>query len=279
MIENTFLHIKGVGKKAETGIWSKNYFTWNDFIRKAGNSKRNHNIKLELVKSQAALEIKDPKYFEGKLNRVDKWRFFNYFKDSVAYIDIESTGFKGNNNYITTIALYDSKEVFYYVHGKNLKDFKRDIKKYDLIITYNGDLFDLPFIKQYFKIDLPQFHIDLRWVFANLGYKGGLKGIEKSLGISRGDLDGVNGYFAVLLWNEYKNNKNQKALDTLIAYNIEDVINLEYLMFMAYNTKLKELSIFEESMLLDIPIPPKVSIKPDLDLVNKLKNYINRYNY
>ena len=276
MIENTFLHIKGVGSKAESKIWDKSYLTWDNFIRRAGNSKRNHNIKLELVKSKNALEMKDFQYFENKLNKVERWRFFDYLKKSVAYIDIESTGFKGNNNYITTIALYDGNEVYYYVHGKNMNQFKYDIKKYDLIVTYNGDLFDIPFIKQFFKIDLPQFHIDLRWIFANMGYRGGLKGIEKSLGISRGELDGVNGYFAVLLWREYKRNGNQRALDTLIAYNIEDVINLEYLMYYAFNAKVKELSLFQDTMLLEVPSPPNIEIEPDIDLVNKLKEYVSK---
>lgn len=279
MIENTFLHIKGVGNKSEEKIWSKGYLTWDNFIRRAGNSAKNHLIKLELVKSKNSLESKDYNYFQEGLSRVDRWRLFTHLQHSVAYIDIETTGFKGNNNYITTIALYDGKEVKYYVHGKNLKDFKKDIKNYDLIVTYNGELFDLPFIEQYFNIKLTQFHIDLRWIFANLGYRGGLKGVEKDFGISRGDLDGVTGYFAVLLWREYKRNKNIRALDTLIAYNIEDVINLEYLMFAVYNIKLKELPIYKEEMLLIIPTPPKIDIEPDVELVNRLKDYVNHVNY
>jgi len=278
MIENTFLHVKGIGRKSEEKFWYKGYLTWSDFINRGGTSQKNHLIKLELVKSKNALETEDYDYFLTRFSKVDRWRFFNYLKDSVAYIDIETTGFKGQNNYITTIALYDGKNIKYYVHGKNLNDFKQDIKDYKLIVTYNGDLFDLPFIKQYFNIDLPQFHIDLRWIFAELGYRGGLKGIEKSLGISRGDLDGVTGFFAVLLWREYKKKKNKKALDTLIAYNIEDVINLEYLMFTAYNVKIKELGLFKEEMLLTIPIPPIVDIKPDIKLVNRLKEYVSRFN-
>jgi hypothetical protein len=30
----------------------------------------------------------------------------------------------------------------------------------------------------------------------------------------------VDGFFAVLLWWDFKRNKNQKALETLLAYNI-----------------------------------------------------------
>ena len=84
------------------------------------------------------------------------------------------------------------------------------------------------------------------------------------------------GYFAVLLWREYKRNGNQRALDTLIAYNIEDVINLEYLMYYAFNAKVKELSLFQDTMLLEVPSPPNIEIEPDIDLVNKLKEYVSK---
>jgi len=142
MIDNTFLHIKGVGHKSEEKFWHKGYLTWEDFIRRGGTSKKNHLIKLELVKSKNALEMKDYSYFQERLSKIDRWRFFDYLKDSVAYIDIETTGFKGGNNYITTIALYDGKEVKYYVHGKNLKKFKKDIKTLDTIQTNQAKFLD-----------------------------------------------------------------------------------------------------------------------------------------
>ena len=57
-----------------------------------------------------------------------------------------------------------------------------------------------------------QAHIDLRYLLKSLGYTGGLKGCEKKAGIDRGELDGVNGYFAVLLWQDYQRNRNEKPL-------------------------------------------------------------------
>ena len=84
-------------------------------------------IKLELLKSKNALEIQDYNYFQNRLSKIERWRFFDYLKERVAYIDIETTGFKGGNNYITTIALYDGKNIKYYVHGKNLNKFKQII--------------------------------------------------------------------------------------------------------------------------------------------------------
>ncbi len=58
--------------------------------------------------------------------------------------------------------------------------------------------------------------------------KGGLKGVERQLGIKR-QLTDVDGYMAVQLWWDYINNNNQESLQTLLAYNEEDVVNLRVL--------------------------------------------------
>jgi len=62
--------------------------------------------------------------------------------------------------------------------------------------------------KDFFGIELNQVHIDLRYVLRSLGYTGGLKGCEKQAGIDRGNLEGVDGYFAVLLWTIIKEIKS-----------------------------------------------------------------------
>ena len=111
-----------------------------------------------------------------------------------------------------------------------MDDFIEDIYNYKILITYNGKSFDIPFIENYFNIKLNHAQIDLRYLLSSLGYKGGLKRCEQQLGIFRSALDGVDGYFAIHLWNDYYYNGNRLALETLLAYNIEDTINLEKLM-------------------------------------------------
>jgi uncharacterized protein YprB with RNaseH-like and TPR domain len=156
------------------------------------------------------------------------------------------------------------------VQGDNLQQFKDDIFDYDVLVSYNGKCFDIPFIESYFMLSLPHAHIDLRYILHSLGYRGGLKGCEKQLGIDRGDLDGVDGYFAVLLWNDYQNNGNPFALDTLLSYNIQDTINLERLMFMAYNLKIEE-TPFGASHELEVPQPPENPFIPDLGTIEALR--------
>lgn len=52
------------------------------------------------------------------------------------------------------------------------------------MITFNGGPFDLPFIRRQFPgIKLPPAHIDLRFFLRQLGLRGGLKAIERRLGL------------------------------------------------------------------------------------------------
>ncbi len=57
---------------------------------------------------------------------------------------------------------------------------------------------------------------------------GGLKAVERCLGIER-NLKEINGYEAVRLWWRYINDYDRLALEKLLAYNNEDVINLKIL--------------------------------------------------
>jgi len=67
------------------------------------------------------------------------------------------------------------------------------------------------------------------YLFWQLGYKGGLKKVEANLGLSRmQEVQGMQGKDAVDLWHKYKAG-DQQALNKLVNYNIEDIVNLEVL--------------------------------------------------
>ena len=97
----------------------------------------------------------------------------------------------------------------------------------------------MPCIEACLDCRLPQAHLDLRYLLKSLGYTGGLKGCERALGMTRPGLEDVDGYFAVLLWAEYQQTGKEAALETLLAYNVEDVLTLERLAVLAYNCKLE----------------------------------------
>ena len=74
----------------------------------------------------------------------------------------------------------------------------------------------------------------LRFVLRRLGLSGGLKVIERRMGLAREEgVDGLNGLDAVRLWAEYRSG-DRSALDRLIRYNTADIVNLEPLMETGY---------------------------------------------
>jgi uncharacterized protein YprB with RNaseH-like and TPR domain len=178
----------------ESGIRS-----WNDFVEPYPirlSSGKIASIKNHIDLSQKHL-AHQPEYFAGLLAPDQHWRLFPHFRHSTAFLDIKTTGLDKWGGSITTIALYDGRSIFHYVQGENLEAFREDIQKYQVIVTYNGKCFDVPFIESYLGIKIEQVHIDLRYVLKRPGYSGGLKGCERQLGLRRGELDGVDGYFAV----------------------------------------------------------------------------------
>ena len=270
MLKNTFLHVPGLGIKSEQRIWSSGIHSWDDLLRedlKCFSLKRADTLRRSIEDSKEHLSRKNPNFFGTRLPANQFWRLFPEFRKSTAYLDIETTGLDSWGNEITTIALYDGGSVFTYIQGQNLDKFEKDIQRYKVLVTYNGRCFDVPFLESYFGIKLNQVHIDLRYLLRNLGYSGGLKGCEKKAGIDRGELDGLDGYSAVLLWNDYQRSRNPKSLETLLAYNIQDVVNLEYLMVLSYNLKLKE-TPFVQSHQIPFPNQPEIPFKADKGIVD-----------
>jgi uncharacterized protein len=237
MLEHTFIHIPGIGPKKEQTLWRRGIHRWRDFLDRQEpvfSPAKDQIIAGELEVSLA--HRNDIGFFNERLPPAEMWRLFDAFRHRTVYLDIETSGYDQWTNDITVIGLFDGSRVRTFVNGKNLEAFELAIADYELVITFNGACFDLPFIKRCFPgISLPKGHIDLRFALKKLGLAGGLKKIEKDLGIARSDdIEGVDGFEAVRLWQRYQWG-DEKALSTLIEYNSADIMNLEPLMELAYN--------------------------------------------
>ncbi len=280
MLKNTFIHIPGIGPKTEQRFWDSGIHNWDDFTQYCPiglSQSKTDTMASYLEESKQNLKFSNPNYFSDLLSSSQHWRFFSEFRNSTVYLDIETTGLESWGNEITTIALYDSDFITYYINGQNLNEFPDDIRKYKVIVTYNGKTFDVPFIEKYFNIRLDHSHIDLRYILGSLGYRGGLKSCETQLGIDRGALAGVDGFFAVLLWHDYKRTGNQKALETLLAYNIQDVLTLENLMVIAYNMKIKDTPFYEKQ--LPAPALPDIPFEVDMKTVDRIRSGVQFQHY
>ena len=104
----------------------------------------------------------------------------------------------------------------------------------------------------------------------SLGFRGGLKGCEKQLGLERGNLEGVDGYMAVQLWEKYQQSGSQKVLDTLLSYNVQDTIILEHLLATAYNMKLRG-TPFSAMLQVPEPVLPDNPFQADVETIDSLK--------
>jgi len=272
MLKNTFCHVPGIGPRSESYLWNRGIRCWDDVARMSPMNSlpsRYFLLKSRIRESIECLKRKDARYFAEALPTNQHWRLFSDFRDSAVYLDIETSGIAGAGNCITTIATYDGRSVRWYVKDRNLHKFREDIQKYDLVVSYNGSCFDVPFIESYLKIRMKQPQIDLRFLLKSLGYTGGLKGCEKKLGLDRDELDGLDGFCAVLLWNDFATRGNKKALETLLAYNVLDAVNLETLMVMAYNMKLKETPFYDTHQL-PLPGPVRNPFEPDKETVDRI---------
>ncbi|MBC2712958.1 MAG: ribonuclease H-like domain-containing protein [Desulfosarcina sp.] len=258
MLRHTFLHIPGIGPKTEAGFWAGGVDDWNAFFDDASlklSKTKREAITDVLKESRRQLDLRNPGFFAHHLPANQHWRLFPEFRSRTAYLDIETTGLDEDCT-ISTIAVYDGSTMATYVQGRNLDDFIDDIYHYKVLVTYNGKCFDVPVIERTFGRCLDHAHIDLRYVLASLGLKGGLKRCEAQLGMNRGEMEEIDGLFAVVLWKAYLRNRDDQALETLLAYNLQDAINLESLMVTAFNLKIRQ-TPFDRRYRLPLPKAPE----------------------
>jgi len=236
LLEHTFIHIPGIGAKTEQHLWRSGIHTWDDFLQTKKSPLSPARDSFVRQNLEVSLENRNNiRFFLDKLPPADTWRLFERFKDKAVYLDIETSGLYEGVDEITVIGLYDGTTTKTFVQGINLVEFESEMDMYELIITFNGAQFDLPFIRRQFpNIFLPPAHIDLRFFLKKLGYGGGLKAIEKTFGLYRASaIDGMDGYEAVLLWKAYQWG-DESALDRLIQYNTADIVHLKPLMEEGY---------------------------------------------
>jgi uncharacterized protein YprB with RNaseH-like and TPR domain len=241
LLENTFIHVPGIGPRTERRLWQLGILTWEQYLhskRTPFSPTRDAFVRKNLTDS--LINRDDILFFRERLPSVERWRLYDAFKDRAVYLDIETSGGYEGADDITVIGLYDGNMVQTFINGVNLHAFELAILSYEVVITFNGALFDLPIIRHHFHhVELPPVHIDLRFLLRRLGYRGGLKAIEKTFAVSRSpQIEGMSGYDAVHLWEAYRSG-DDGALECLIEYNTADIVNLKPLMERGYQ-KMRE---------------------------------------
>ncbi len=152
-----------------------------------------------------------------------------------AFLDIETTGLTPFSCEITVIGIHicrGEEAEFVQLVGREVTvaDIMAALKDVDMLYTYNGSRFDLPFIHARLGINLAEMfpHRDLMYDCWRKNLYGGLKLVERQLGVKR-NLPDMNGWEAVRLWWKYVDSFDLEALNRLCQYNKEDVVNLKVL--------------------------------------------------
>ena len=235
MITNSFIFLERIGDKIEQNIWKDGIYNWDSFLKRSNVKGLSRHRKLyydrKILNARKALYNFDSKYFLDLLPQSEMWRLYDFFKEDAVFLDIETTGLSKENDDITVFGLYDGTNTKIMINGINL-DYgflKKELQKYKLIVTFNGASFDLPFIEKRYPDLLPKIpNFDVKSVTDKLGLKGGLKNIEKNLGIKRSNIvEKFYGGDALALWRMYRATGEDYYLNLLVEYNEYDVINLK----------------------------------------------------
>jgi len=263
MLRNTFLHLPGVGQVRERWLWQRGIRDWDAFLAAAEDgrlpSPRLASATPIVRQSQDAVRSGDAGFFKPLLPPQEIWRLHGEFADRAVFLDIETTGLSPWADEVTMIGTLAAGRPRLFVRGVNLAEFPAYVQQFPLLVTFNGSQFDVPFLRVHFpdaRLDQPQ--IDLRFVLGSLGYRGGLKTVERSLGLGRdAAIQGVDGFEAVRLWHGWQRGQRE-ALRRLALYNLTDVANLVELLEAAVERKRRLMGFPAETS----PLRPSRTPKP-----------------
>ena len=240
MIESTFLFLPGIAAVRERQLWSGGIHAWQTFLEAGRIPRISQTWKThydELVKAAREQHEKDnPRWFAPRLKPREHWRLYEWLRPRTVFLDVETAGPFGE---ITVVGLFGQGRMVQLVRGESLTEARlvEHLSQYALLVTFNGAGFDLPCLRAQFpRLTLDQAHLDLRFAGRALDWKGGLKQVERQAGIERPvGIDGLDGWDAVRLWNQWRHGHDPAALDRLLAYNAADCVNLEPLADLLYS--------------------------------------------
>lgn len=176
-----------------------------------------------------------------------KYDYKGFDKGEICFIDIETTGFSRKYNYIYLIGLvhysYEDigwKLVQFFADNPNdeqniLCQFNEYVKGFKVIITYNGDSFDIPFIESRmskYNISSNLKNIESFDIYRKVKQESPylnldnlkLKTLEESIEIFRDDK--YTGKDCIDFYNQYLISKDDGLLSRILNHNYDDLYYL-----------------------------------------------------
>ena len=236
-------------------------------------------------------------------SKIDDFKKNNpLFKESL-FFDIETTGLNPKNSKIVMIGVmylennsFNLKQLFSEENSEKqvIYEFLALLKKKKYIITYNGNSFDLKFIKhrsKYHNLQLSLENkclIDLYSIFRKNSNRFKtknlkLKTMEEFLGINR--KDNISGKDFIRLYNSYLLKPKIEYLELMWLHNYEDVVNLPEL-FSNYDY-LDNINVSYKQYMIDIFFNDnsirlnknRLFIDASTYNINKYDSLVNDFNY
>lgn len=166
----------------------------------------------------------------------------------ILYYDIETTGLSASRGMVYLIgtawrkedSCYEIRQYFAYnaMDEKDLiLEFARSIRPFDIVVSFNGENFDLPFLNKRAEYLGLSVHIlnheavsldiykKIRKYCGLLGMENAKqKTVEQFAGIQRKDT--VSGKELIKVYRDYLTKRDEHMLDLLLLHNAEDVTGL-----------------------------------------------------
>lgn len=237
MLQATFQKlVRGVSAKKETELWRQGVRSWDD-LEKIWSPQHKLFGRSDDTLDQSpfsilrnALRNEDVSYFARVLDPKEHFRIALAFPSRTLFLDIETTGLSRYYDYITLVGWCYQGQYNAFIRGDDEGNLRHALHDAKVVVTYNGSLFDLPFLRDKCPdIPIPGVHVDLRFLAKRVDLTGGQKTIEEKLGFKRPiEVKDVKGEAAPLLWHRYRRG-NLDALRLLVEYNHCDVEGMKFI--------------------------------------------------
>ena len=235
LLRRSFQHLPGISASEEAKLWAEGISDWTDLIRRTPVQfdlyrRRGGGLRSAVEASEEALANRDIAFFAERLPKRELYRIAASFPERCVFLDIESTGLSTYYDRITLVGWSVDSTYTVLIEPGRIGPLERDLREHSIVVTFNGSLFDLPFLTRRFETDWSGLlHVDLRYLAKRVGLTGGQKKIEAVIGLDReASLEGITGAGAVALWFDYKEG-DLNALRALIRYNHADIEGMKFL--------------------------------------------------
>jgi uncharacterized protein YprB with RNaseH-like and TPR domain len=228
-LENSFIGVRGVGEKRERKLWRNGVTHWDEFDAGVVGETTAGRIESFLADARERLDDGDSRFFGRAFPSNERWRLYENFRDETVFFDIETTGLDQYQDDVTTVSFHVDGDTTTLVRGQDLtaERVREQFASASLVASFNGKRFDVPFLEAELGVSPDVPHLDLMYPCRRLDLDGGLKRIEREIGLDRDEPD-ISGRDAVRLWHEYERG-SESSLETLVSYNRDDARNLRAL--------------------------------------------------